>query len=409
MRQGAIPGKVLNMADSETLADFTIADLRRRRGAKWERHPGDVLPCWVAEMDAPLAPPIQRAMRRLVDNQEYGYPLRENDRAELAVSRAFARRMQARFDWRIDPDDVFTCTDLVQASFACALAYSDPGDSVALQVPAYPPFRDAILGTGRTILEHRLRDDGERYVLDIDELARSLEPRTRILQFCHPHNPTGRVFGRAELEAIGRLAIERDLIIISDEIHADIIYSGNQHIPMAKVSDAIAARTVTINSATKSFNIPGLRCAVLHFGTPELKARFEVRVPRKLLGQPSIAGIDATVVAWDECQPWLDAMLARLEANRDRLVDTLRRELPQARIHAPEATYLSWIDFAGLELGMPAAQFFLERAGIAASPGESFDPESGSFLRLNFATTPAMLDEILARMVRAVRSNAGAS
>jgi len=324
------------------------------------------------------------------------------------VSRAFARRMQSRFGWTVDPDDVFTCTDLVQTSFAAVLAFSDPGDKVVLQTPAYPPFRDAVQGTGRVLLEDRLHDDGTRYVMDLDGLARAIDARTRVLLFCHPHNPTGRVFGREELEAVGRLAIERDLIIVSDEIHADLVYPEGTHIPMAALGPAIAARTVTITSATKSFNIPGLRCGVLHFGTPALKQRFEARVPRKLLGQPSIAGIDATVVAWDRCQPWLDGMLASLLAMRDRLIDGLCRELPEARMYAPEATYLSWIDFSALRLGMPAGKFFLEKAGVAASAGETFDAPCTDFLRLNFATSPAILDEILGRMVRAVRANEGA-
>jgi cysteine-S-conjugate beta-lyase len=161
-----------------------------------------------------------------------------------------------------------------------------------------------------------------------------------------------------------------------------------------------------MTSATKSFNIPGLRCGVVHFGSPALRQRFEARVPRKLLGQPSIFGIDATVVAWDECQPWLDQTLTSLLAVRDQLIDRLGRELPEARLYPPEATYLAWTDLSALRLDMPAGQFFLERAGVAASAGETFDPRCGAFLRLNFATSPAILDEILTRMVRAVKANA---
>ena len=399
----------LDMADMDQAAVFTIPQLRKRRGAKWHRYPDDVIPCWVAEMDASVAAPIQAAMQTIVREQEYGYPLRDGDRAELAVSRAFARRMQNRFGWTVDPDDVFTSTDLVQTSFSSVLAFSDPGDKVVLQTPAYPPFRDAIEGTGRVLLADPLVDDGSRYVMDLDRLARSIDARTRMLVFCHPHNPTGRVFERDELEAVGRLAIERDLIIVSDEIHADLVFPGRKHIPLASLSPAIAARTVTITSATKSFNIPGLRCGVLHFGTPALKERFEARVPRKLLGQPSIAGIDATVVAWDECQSWLDGTLTSLQAMRDRLANRLRRDLPEARFYLPEATYMAWIDFSALRLRVPAAEFFLQNAKVAASPGESFDASCGDFLRLNYATSPAILDEILARMLRALRANAAAA
>jgi cysteine-S-conjugate beta-lyase len=397
------------MATIEQAAVLNIDELRERRGAKWHMHPGDVIPCWVAEMDMHVAPPIQAAMCRLVEHEEYGYPLRDRDRAEFAVSHAFVRRMQSRFSWSVNPDDVFTCTDLVQTSFAAVLAFTDPGDKVLLQVPAYPPFRDAIRDTGRILLENRLRDDGSRYVIDFDALARSIDARTRLMLFCHPHNPSGRVFGRDELETVGQFAIEHDLIIVSDEIHADLVYPGRVHIPMAAVSPEIANRTVTITSATKSFNIPGLRCGVLHFGSPTLRQRFEARVPRKLLGQPSIFGIDATVVAWDECQPWLDRTLASLLAVRDQLTDRLRRELPEARLYAPEATYLAWIDLSALRLGIPVGQFLLEKAGVAGSAGETFDAQCGAFLRLNFATSPAILDEILTRMVHAVRANTKAA
>ena len=314
--------------------------------------------------------------------------------------------MASRFGWTVDPDDVFTCTDLVQTSFASVLAFSEPGDKVVLQTPAYPPFRDAILGTGRVILEDRLQDDGTRYVLDLDKLSKAIDQKTRVMLFCHPQNPSGRVFDRDEITAIGKLAVEHDLIIVSDEIHADLVYPGRKHIPMASISPEIAARTVTITSATKSFNIPGLRCGVMHFGSPALKTRFEARVPRKLLGQPSIAGIDATVAAWDECQDWLDGTLQRLQSARDQVVDTFRREVPEARLYAPEATYLSWIDFSALRLGMPAGEFFLQNARVAASPGESFDERRPEYLRLNFATSPEILNEILSRMVRAVRRNA---
>jgi cysteine-S-conjugate beta-lyase len=396
------------MADIEHAASFTVAELRGRRGVKWHRHPGDVLPCWVAEMDFPVAPSIQAAMQRLVQSQEYGYPLRDGERAEVMVCRAFARRMHDRFGWQVDPNDAFACADLVQTSFASVLAFSEPGDQVVLQTPAYPPFREAILSTGRRLLAAPMRDDGSRYVFDIDRLANDIDPRTRIILFCHPHNPTGRVLGRDELEALGALAIKHDLVIVSDEIHADLVYSG-RHIPLASVSPAIAARTITMTSATKSFNIPGLRCGVIHFGSSVLKARFEARVPQRLLGAPSIAGIDATVAAWDAGQPWLDATLARLEARNAQLAASLRRELPQMRFYPPEATYLAWIDCSALRLGMPAAEFFLEKAGVAASPGENFDAPCSDFLRLNFATSAAILDEIVTRMVRAVHVNSRAA
>ncbi len=385
--------------------EFTVAELRARRNVKWNRYPEDVLPCWVAEMDFPVAAPIQAAMERLTRQQDYGYPQRDGEPADHAVAQAFARRMRSRFGWQVDPADVLACSDLVQATFASVLAFSEPGDKVVLQTPCYPPFRESIHGTGRMLLEDRLEDDGTRHVMDLDRLAAAIGPRTRVALFCHPHNPTGRVWSRQELEAFGALAIANDLVIVADEIHADLVHAPNRHIPLASVSPEIAARTITITSATKSFNIPGLRCGVMHFGSKRLRARFEARVPKRLLGSPAISGIDATVAAWDSGQDWLDRTLAHLRARRDQVLDTLQRDIPEARMHAPEATYLAWIDFSDLDLPMPAGDFFLEKAGIGASPGEGFEPGSPGCLRLNFATSESILDEILTRMRRAVRSN----
>ena len=199
------------------------------------------------------------------------------------------------------------------------------------------------------------------------------------------------------------MAIEHDLIVIADEIHSDLVYDGRKHIPFATLGAEIAARTVTITSATKSFNIPGLRCGVMHFGTPELRRRFARAIPSRLVGGCSGLGIDATVAAWTLSDDWLDAVVAHLTAARDRVIEVLRAELPQVRCHAPEGTYLAWLDFRELHLKMPAFQFFHDHARVALSAGENFDPDCAQFARLNFATSMPILDRILERLVTAAR------
>ena len=218
--------------------------------------------------------------------------MRDTARADLAVAEAFVRRMQARFGWSPDVELVQTVADLVQATFACIMAFSEPGDGVILQIPAYPPFREAVEDTGRRLISHQVRYHGDWIDLDTAALESLVDDRARIILLCNPHNPSGRVYRRQELEAIARLAIERDLIVVADEIHCDLVYPGNGHIPFATLNAEVAARTITLNSATKSFNIPGLRCATIHFGSPQLKRRFFSRVPRRLLGAPSSFGIE---------------------------------------------------------------------------------------------------------------------
>jgi cystathionine beta-lyase len=167
------------------------------------------------------------------------------------------------------------------------------------------------------------------------------DPRTRMPIFRQPRNPTGRAYGRAELEAVAAFAIRHDLVVVSDEIHADIVYPGNPHIPLASLHPEIAARTITITSKTQSFNIPALRRAVMHFGVPALQERFFSRIPARLLGSPGVTGVDATVAAWDDGQPWLDEILAQPRANRDWLARTIAAELPGVTMRVPEATYLA--------------------------------------------------------------------
>lgn len=394
------------MTSTETIRfELGQSALQARRNTKWNQYGADVIPAWVADMDFAVAAPIQAAIERITRDGDYGYPLRDGERADRFVANAFARRMKSRFGWELSPDLVMPLADLVQGTYAAILAFSDPGDGIVLQTPNYPPFRETINTTERQLLALPMRDDGIRHVFDIAELEKLVDKRTRIFVLCNPQNPTGRVFSRDELLALGRFAIEHDLIVISDEIHSDLVYPGQQHIPFASLGPEIAARTVTLNSATKSFNIAGLRCALMAFGTEELRNRYHKRIPLKLTGSANIVGVDATVAAWEECQPWLDAVMEHLLKARNKVKAVLAAEAPGIRFHAPESTYLAWLDCSQLGLSTPAFQFFLEHARIGFSAGETFDPDSAQFVRFNFATSMPILDEVLDRFVTATRRN----
>lgn len=396
------------MADDLSLAtgfELTVQELRARQNAKWCGKGPNLLPAPVAEMDFSVAPAIQDAICRIVDQQDYGYPKRVGfGRPEQSMTAAFADRMQRLYGWTIDSADVVPLADLVQATFAAFMAFSEEGDGIILQVPAYTPFFDAIHDTGRTLLSLPMIPVDGRHEMDMDQLA-ALASKARILTICNPQNPTGRVLTRAELEAIGAIAVAHDLVIVSDEIHAELTFDGHRHIPISSLSPEIAARTVTLNSPTKSFNIPGLRSAVMHFGSAELKERFLHRFPKKVLGQVSAIGMDATVAAWDgRSDLWLDDVRAHLGRMRTRLSDFLAAEMPEIRMLPSEGTYLAWLDCSALGLNVPAAQFFEEKAAVGLSGGEGFAPDAQAFVRLNFATSQPILDEILSRMAGAVRT-----
>ena len=387
--------------------DFLIdkASLQARRSYKWRHYPADVLPAFVADMDFKVAPAVQAAILETVEAQDYGYPLRGGDRPHLPLATVFAERMALRYGWTVPAGQVIALADLVQGINAAILAFSEPGDGVIVQVPNYPPFRESILATGRALVPLQMVCTENSYVFDLETLEAVIDERTRIFVLCNPQNPTGRAFSRAELEAVLAFAERHDLIVLSDEIHADLLYPGARHIPFASLSAAAESRTITLSSATKGFNIPGLRCAVAAFGSDALLTRFYDRVPARVLGSVNHIGIDATIAAWTQGQAWLDGVLTHLHVMREHVAETLRRELPTVRFHLPDATYLLWLDCSDLGIEGTAHDFFLKHARVGFSPGEAFHPDGAKHVRMNFATSKPILDEILERMVKAARAN----
>jgi cystathionine beta-lyase len=381
------------------LDDLDPSLLRQRGGEKWALYPEDVLPLWVADMDFPVAKPIERLIRRSLDLGDLGYPLHPRPTTLPAV---FAERAEERFGWRVDPGNVELITDVVQGLYVALQQFSEEGEGVVIQTPIYPPFLTAVREMRRTLVENPLVIAENGYTVDLDGLRDAIDDRTRILLLCNPHNPSGRAFRRQEIEGIAEIALARDLLVVTDEIHGDLVFSGSRHIPFASLSPEVEARTITLTSASKPFNIAGLRCAVAVFGSPQLRRRF-LGFHRHLRGGLGSFGIAATEVAWRHCQPWLDEVLAYLERNREMVAELAAAELPGVRHFRPEATYLAWLDFREIGLEPSPYQFFLSRAKVALSDGAAFGSPGRGFLRLNFATSRQILREALARMAEALR------
>ena len=377
------------------MQDFVLtADaLRARGGLKWRKYPPEVLPAFVADMDFKVAPAVQAAFERFVDHQDYVYGMPTDLEA---LYEAFARWMKRRHGSTPDPELTMATTDVVQGVAATLVAYAEPGDGVIVQTPSYPPFLRVVDGTARRLVENPLilRD---RYTLDVDGL-REAAPRARVILLCSPHNPTGRVFEKDELRQIASVADEHDLTIVSDEIHADLTYDGAAHVPMETISPE---RTVTLTSATKSFNIPGARAAVVHFGSAALKERFDKVFPEHLLGRPSRFGVDATIAAWSDSDAWFDEVMRHLAGNR-RLVAEWAESRQGIGHVTPDATFLAWFDCRELGLHASPYDFFLESARVALGDGRDFGGPGVGHVRLNFGTSTEILREILARMSHAL-------
>ncbi len=378
--------------------DLDIARLRARRGEKWATYPSDVLPLWVADMDFPVAEPIKQVLRHALENGDVGYPINPTP---AGLPTVFAERMQERFGWSVDPGHVEVLTDVVQGLYIALQVYSKPGDGAVVQTPIYPPFLEAVHEIGRHLIVNELVCGNSGYEIDFDALRASINQGTRLLLISNPQNPTGRVFTRTELVQLAQLAIENHLVVVSDEIHADLVYPGHTHIPFATLGPEVEAQTVTLISATKAFNIAGLRCALAAFGSEVLHDHFR-EVHQHMRGGLGSLGLHATEVAWRECQPWLDEAMAYLDGNRALVVQFLREHMPKIRHHPPEATYLAWLDCRPLQLDRTPYWFFLKRAKVALSYGKHFGQGGKGFVRLNFATSRAILNEALERMAKAL-------
>lgn len=377
---------------------FLDADvLRTRRNSKWRRFPEAVLPAWIADMDLKIADVIQDAVESTSRQRDYGYPRRSAIPAERIAAEAWATWAQRRHGWSVDAGDVVIATDVMQACVAAILSFSREGDGVLLPTPCYPPFRSCITGTRRSLIDCPMIDGPDGFRFDFDAMEAAIDDSTRMILLCNPQNPTGRAMTRDELEAVVRLAHKYDLVVFVDEIHSDLVYAGHKHIALSSLSAEAAAVTVTATSATKSFSIPALRLAVLHFGSTQLRARFDEAIPGHLLGKPAITAIDASAAAWTAGDGWLDDAMTYLASARDKVFDVVQRT-PGLRMHLPESSYLAFIDCREWKLDQPAAAYLLEKARIGLSEGESFSSDYSGWARLNFATSPEILDEMLSRL-----------
>jgi cystathionine beta-lyase len=372
-----------------------LSELRQRRSAKWRTFSDDVLPLFVAETDFALAPPVRDALRAAVDASDTGYSA-----AVPELGRAVADFAAARWDWRVDPEAVTAVADVGVGVVELLRVLTRPGDVVAISPPVYPPFFDWAPEAGARLREVPLArtDDGYRLDLAAIEAAFATHPAAYVL--CNPHNPVGRVHDRDELTALVRLARLYRVPIVSDEIHAPLVLPGAEFTPLLTVPGA-AEVAVSVVSASKAFNLAGLKCAAVVTAAPAM-ARLVDRLPPDARWRTGHLGVIATLAAFRDGGPWLDQLLATLDARRTQLGDLLRDRLPALSWHPPQATYLAWIDATALGADSAPRDLFFDKARVALEPGPRFGAAGSGFVRLNFGTGPAILDEATARMAAAL-------
>jgi cysteine-S-conjugate beta-lyase len=374
---------------AEDLPVAPLDRLRARRSAKWRTYPADVLPLTVAEMDVDLAPPIAAALRAAVDASDTGYSM-----AVPALGTAYAGFAAARWGWTVDPGAVTAVTDVGVGVVETIRAVVRPGDSVVINPPVYAPFFDWVPEAGARLLEVPLARDDAGYRLDLAALEAAFATHPAAYLLCNPHNPVGRVHTADELAEVVRLATAYRVTVISDEIHAPLVYPGVPYTPLLSLPGA-AEVAVAVVSASKGWNLAGLKCAAVVTGSDRM-ARVVDRFPPDGRWRTGHFGVLASVAAFTDGVPWLDRLVATLDARRAQLGHLLATHLPAVTWVPPAATFLAWLDCSALP-GDPR-ETFLERGRVALEPGLKFGAAGAGYVRLNFATGPEVLDEAVRRM-----------
>ena len=392
-------GTVQSMHD-KLFDSLTETKLRTRNTIKWNFFEPDVLPLWVAEMDYPTAPAVLDAIRACVENEEFGYPPIGEDTLPTAT----ADWCRQRYGWNVEAEWVRVVPDVLKGIEVAIEFFTRRESPVALPVPASMPFFDLLQVTGRQRIEIPMRRQSSgRYQLDLDALEAAFIAGAGSVILCNPNNPLGTAFTEADLLAVISIAASHGARVIADEIWAPVVY-GRRHIPAAAVSDQAAETVVTLASASKGWNLPGLMCAqVILSNRRDANDWDRINMLHRM--GASTVGIRANIAAYRDGASWLDRLLAYLQTNRDHLAQTLPEIVPGLAVNAPEGTYLSWVDFRALNLPSEPAEYLLAKAKVALAPGIPFGATVGSgFARLNFATTHAILDRAMEAIATAVRS-----
>jgi cystathionine beta-lyase len=378
-----------------------LSALRQRTSEKWTVYPDDVLPLFVAEMDYPLADPIIRTLVERVRASDTGYV-----GSPGALPDAFAHFAATTWDWQVDPAHVRTTTDVSVAIVESLRLAIEPGDRVVITPPVYPPFFDLVPEAGGVVVEVPLVDASASvdvagsWSLDLDALESAFASGVSAFLLCNPHNPLGLVHTREQLTAVALLAEKYGVTVVSDEIHGPLAHSGAEYVPFLTVSDEARRWGVAVTSASKTWNLAGIKCALIVAGSVTTDSMLSA-LPEEVGFRTSLLGLHASVAAFTEGEPWRRGALRALETSRDLLAELIAEHLPEVSFRAPSASYLAWLDFRELGWGDDPAAHALETGRVALNSGLDFGTQGAGFARLNFACSPEVLTEAVTRLAAA--------
>jgi cystathionine beta-lyase len=384
------------------MTNFNIIPDRRKNfnRTKWTWYKKDILPMWVADMDFPAPKPILDALHKAVDHGVLGYEI-----PGLVLQETVAARMDRLYSWKVKPESVLTVTGIVSGFTVAARAFCSPKKGVAIQTPVYNEFHQMKNNVGIPQLDIPFVKNVEgnliSYEIDWDLFEKRVK-KAGIFLLCNPHNPLGIIFSRKELTRMAEICIRNEVLIVSDEIHSEVLLDGNTFTPMAKISSEVAQNTITLVAPSKTFNVPGLFCGFAIIPNKELRERYEAERSHLSMHVASM-GLHAARAAFSgKCDPWLAELQEYLTANRNFMLEYVTRYMPDVRTTVPAATYLGWLDFTQTDIEGSPYEFFKDKARVALSEGKIFGNEGAGHVRLNFGTSRKTLEQGLERMRKAL-------
>jgi cystathionine beta-lyase len=361
----------------------------------------DIIPMWIADMDFRTPGFIVNKLRERLDHELFGYSFRPPIYYDSII-----RWTRERHEWEIEKEWICFCPGVVPALNLCTLAFTRPGDSVIVQPPVYFPFFTAVEGHGRTLVYNQLKEKNGRWMIDFDNLVASIDGKTRMIIISNPHNPVGRAWSREELTMLSDICIKNNILILSDEIHCDLVLPGFSHTPVAKISEECADITVTCISPSKTFNLAGLSTSSLIVSNPVLRKYFRKKIDSLHIGNGNIFGTTASIAAYSEGHEWLSSLIGYIGSNITLATEYLKDKIPVIKPVRPEATYMLWLDCRELQMpGKKLQDFFISKAGVGMNEGSSFGPGGEGFMRMNLATARGTVTRALEQIEKAVNDN----
>ncbi|HLR20870.1 MAG TPA: MalY/PatB family protein [Tissierellaceae bacterium] len=382
-----------------------IVDRRGSDSKKWndmEEHFGtnDILPMWVADMDFKSADEIIAALKKRVEHGVFGYTSEQDSFYDSIIN-----WVKKRHNWDIKKEWIMATPGVVVGFNIGVCELVEEGEKVLIQPPVYPPFYRVMENNNRVVNENTLINDGEKFVMDYQDLERKIDEDTKLAMLCNPHNPVGRVWTKEELRKFGDICIEKDLTVISDEIHSDFVLEGQKHTPLASISKELEERTITLMAPSKTFNIAGLATSVAIIPNKELRETYQKAIKAMEIGGVTVFGALGFETAYNYGERWLDEALVYIEDNIDYALEYINKEIPEIKVNRPDGTYLLWLDFTGLDKSADEINQALINIGkVGLNDGRTYGKGGEGFFRLNIGCPRSILEDGLGRIKKAVKS-----